>query len=130
MEQFLAFQKATLSQQPHLIERSLQAEDPVEAKSILTSLRHDHEQEWQSIREQVTTDGLRAKFNQNPNLANYLIQTQDRTIGEASRNPIWGIGMTLDDDRVLDMARWNDTGNLLGKLLMKIRTELTTSASP
>lgn len=125
MEQFLAFKRAELSQQPQLIERSLQAEDPVEAKSILTSLRHDHEQEWQSIREQVTTDGLREKFAQNPNLTDYLVYTQDRMIGEASRNPIWGVGMTLDDEQVLDTTRWKESGNLLGKLLMKIRTELT-----
>lgn len=125
MEQYLAFKKAELSQQPHLIERSLKAEDPVEAKSILTSLRYDHEQEWHSIRENVATEGLRQKFTQNPKLADYLISTQNRRIGEASRNPIWGIGMTLDDENVLDTARWKETGNLLGELLMKIRNELT-----
>lgn len=72
----------------------------------------------------VTTQGLWAKFFQNDHLAHYLMDTGDRKIGEASKSPCWGIGFTLEDQQALDVAKWNNTGNLLGNLLMKIRSEL------
>lgn len=124
MEQFLAFKRSELSEQAELIERSLQAKDPVEAKSILNSLRNDHKHEWQMMRENVTIEGLREKFKQNPPLAEYLKHTQGLQLGEASKNPIWGVGFTLDHEHILDTSTWNSSGNLLGKLLMQVRAEL------
>lgn len=124
MEQFLAFKRAEISQQPDLAERALQANDPAEAKAILHFLRNDHAQEWQTIREETAAEGLREKFLQNPALAEFLKSTQDYQLGEASKNPVWGVGMSLEDDEILDTTKWDDSGNLLGKLLMRIRSEL------
>lgn len=127
MEHFLAFKKAELSQQDDIIRRALQTVDPVEAKSILNFLRKDYSQEWQKIREEVTMTGLREKFRQNKHLADLLKDTRKRKIGEASNDPCWGVGFTLDDPQVLDLNKWNKEGNLLGNLLMKLRSELTTT---
>lgn len=125
VEQFLAFKKAELSQQEDIIQRALQAKDPVEAKAILNSLRRDYSQEWEKIREDVTTTGLRLKFSQNKVLANLLKDTRKLILGEASKDPCWGVGFTLEDQQVLETKKWNTKGNLLGKLLMKVRTEIT-----
>lgn len=87
MEQFLAFRRAETCQQHELADRALRTQDPVEAKYILNSLRNDHEQEWQSLREEIAAEGLREKFTQNPALADYLKSTQGRQLAEASKNP-------------------------------------------
>ena len=35
----------------------------------------------------------------------------------------WGIGLSAEDDRVLDESQWQGE-NLLGKVLMQVRQEL------
>lgn len=78
--------------------------------------------------EDVTLEGLRAKFGQNSQLKEYLLNTHNLYIGEASTNPRWGIGMELLDDNALDHTKWSPEGNLLGRSLMKVREELAQQA--
>lgn len=124
MEHYLAYQRAILSEKQSVIKKARQARDPLQAKYILHLLREDHTEEWDGMVEQVTLEGLRAKFLQNNNLKTYLCDTGNLHIGEASENPRWGIGMNLSDDNVLDHTKWASEGNLLGKSLMKIREEI------
>lgn len=127
MEQYLAFRKAELSQQDDIIKRALHASDPVEAKSILNFLRKDFSEQWGKIREEASITGLREKFRQNKHLADLLRDTRQLRLGEASKDPCWGIGFTLDDQQALDMEKWNKQGNLLGNALMQIRSELSST---
>lgn len=130
VEHFLAYKKAQISQQDDIIQRALRATDPVEAKSILNSLHKDYAGEWEKIREEVATLAIRNKFSQNNHLADLLRDTRNLLLGEASKDPAWGIGYTLEDQEVLQVTKWNQQGNLLGSILMKIRTELSkTTAS-
>lgn len=124
VEQFLAHKRAILSAQDSMIQKALQAENPAEAKAILNNLREDHTEEWNNSVERWATEGVRAKFNQNENLARFLYNTGNLQLGEASRNLRWGVGMDLDNPDVLDFGNWPDTSNLLGKTLMKIRAEI------
>lgn len=129
MEQYLAFQRAILSEKQSVIRKARQARDPLQAKYILNLLREDHADEWNGLVEEVTLEGLRAKFEQNTTLKTFLDDTGNLQIGEASDNPRWGIGMTLSDEDVLDHTKWNGDGNLLGRSLMKIREELRAKSS-
>lgn len=133
MEHFLAFKKAQLTHKDDIIEGALQAKDPVEAKSVLNSLRKNYTKDWEKIRAQVSLTGLREKFRQNAHLADLLRDTRQLKLGEASKDPCWGVGYTLEDQHVLDVDKWNKQGNLLGKSLMQIRSEIrssTTESSP
>lgn len=124
VEQFLAFRRAKLSDQQFYIQKALRAKEPVVAKSILHALKDDHVPEWDRQVQAVAEEGIRAKFKQNPKLRAFLVSTQQRQLGEASKNPRWGVGMTLDDPDILDTSKWSSTGNLLGSTLMKIRDEI------
>lgn len=124
MEQYLAPKRAQLSEQESIIRWASQATDPKVAKVILESLREDHAPEWDQQVEEITLVGLRAKFSQNKHLLASLKNTQQLQIGETSSNPHWGIGLDHEDPQVLDTMKWNQTGNLLGRCLMTIRTEL------
>lgn len=128
MEQYLAVQRATLSGKESILQRAAAATDPKEAKGILRSLREDHPQEWSEKIENVTMEGLRAKFSQNEHLLTFLKNTQSLQIGEASKDTRWGIGLDLNDPDVLDVSRWNSTGNLLGRCLMRVRDELAAQS--
>lgn len=124
VEQYLAHKRAILSGQDSLIQKALRAKIPAVAKSILNSLREDHTEEWENNIETWATESVRAKFNQNETLANFLCNTGKLHLGEASRNGRWGVGMDLDNPDVLDFHNWPAESNLLGKTLMKIREEI------
>lgn len=129
MEQYLAFKRAEFSGNHSLMEKAAQAIDPVEAKSVLNALRQHNIEGWQEQRSTVAMEGLRAKFGQNEHLSVFLKNTKQLLLGEASKNPTWGIGQTLEDKLVLDSTRWNTSGNLLGNLLMQLRSDLNENAS-
>lgn len=122
MEQFLALRRAQLSGNASLIQRASEATDPVQAKYILSALRQDNTQLWDEQVEATVMEGLEAKFRQNPAMKSYLCHTGDLSIGEASTSPRWGVGMSLEDKDILDVSKWNKSGNLLGRSLMKLRT--------
>lgn len=78
------------------------------------SLRHD----WDSVRDQVMLDVLRAKFMQHTELREILVSTQGAQLVEHTKNDrYWGDG-------------GDGTGqNRLGTLLEKVRAELATTDS-
>lgn len=123
MEHYLALQRAILSENKSLIKKARAARDPRQAKYILNALHEDHKEEWDGMVEEITLEGLREKFSQNSTLKEYLCKTQPLILGEASKNPIWGIGMDLNDKEVLNQEKWLAGGNLLGRCLMEIRAE-------
>lgn len=56
---------------------------------------------------------------------NYLLESEDRQLGEASRDTTWGIGLTLMDKNVLSPQHWRGD-NLMGTTLMEVRKELSS----
>lgn len=122
MEQFLALRRAQLSGKPSFITKASEATDPVQAKYVLSALRQDNTQQWDDQLESTVLEGLEAKFRQNPQMKDYLCSTGDLSLGEASTNPRWGVGMSLDDKDILDVSKWNNSGNLLGRSLMRLRS--------
>lgn len=124
MEQYLAYKRAKLSGQQSLINKALLAQDPVEAKAILNMLKNDHREEWKKEVSAIVTEGLQAKFSQNASLGEYLRSTAPLHLGEASRNPQGGVGFTLGNEEVTNQSKWSKQGNLLGRLLMKVRNQM------
>lgn len=129
MEQFLAFRRAQISKQPTFIQKASHATDPVHAKYILAALREDNVQRWDETVESVVLEGLEAKFRQNESMRNFLCSTHNLTLGEASTNQRWGVGMTIDDRDILDVSKWNESGNLLGRCLMQLRNTLVNESN-
>lgn len=130
MEHYLAVKKARISERPPIIQKAIKSKDPKQAKYILNALKGDHDELWNKEVANIALEGLRAKFHQNQVLGHFLSETKDLQLGKASTNPRWGIGMTLEDPNVLDPTKWSKEGNLLGKLLMKVRGELKNQSTP
>lgn len=67
------------------------------------------------------------KFGGDPELREFLLNTGDRVLVEASpMDRIWGIGLAADDPRAENPASWRGL-NLLGFALMDARAELRAS---
>jgi ribA/ribD-fused uncharacterized protein len=79
---------------------------------------------WAYSREEAMYLACWEKFSQNENLAVELLNTGELTLVEASPiDFVWGVGLAPDDPKVLDKANWKGL-NLLGEVLMRVRTDL------
>lgn len=91
---------------------------PILAKVRATELANEHRRrDWQTVKEAVMLEGLRAKFGQHPDLAEGLLRSGERLLVEHTRNDsYWGDG-------------GDGTGkNRLGHLLMQVRAEVRRAA--
>lgn len=115
MEKYLACQKAKLANNRKLATKIMKASDPADHKKALNQMKEAVPTEWEAKREEILTKGLPAKFGQDEYLNKLLL--------EASHDPVWGIGLPLHDEKVLDINAWKTDGNLLGRSLEAIREE-------
>lgn len=103
---------------------AMASREPADHKVILNTLRSNQPEVWKEKAKDYILQATRAKFGQNEHLSDFLIETHPLQLGEASKNQIWGIGLTLDSTEVFDCSKWNAQGNLLGKTLEMVRDEL------
>ena len=72
----------------------------------------------------VVYEGLLEKFRQNSELQEKLLATGQKILAEcAVRDVIWGIGLSMKDEKRFDMKEWKGQ-NLLGFSIMKVRDRL------
>ena len=68
--------------------------------------------------------GNLAKFSQNAELKEFLLNTDNRVLVEASPvDKIWGIGLAVDDKNIENPLMWQGL-ILLGFALMEVRDDL------
>jgi len=72
---------------------------------------------------------VRAKFIQHPDLRKKLLDTGNRIIGEADpRDKYWAIGTSAGTSKAMKPEQWPGK-NVLGKILMEVRTSLRDESS-
>ncbi len=92
--------------------------DPKKARQLGTDPAHTVRADWETVKEAVMLEGLRAKFQQNRGLLDLLKSTGARPLIEASPDAFWGEGRT------------GKGKNRYGKLLEQIREELREYVVP
>lgn len=68
-------------------------------------------------------EGMLAKFWQNEELKNFLLNTNDDTLAEGSPDTYWGCGRRLEDDCVFNESKWRGH-NMAEKFLEEVRNTL------
>jgi ribA/ribD-fused uncharacterized protein len=110
--------------------RALAATHPKAAKDVGRSVRGFDDAVWQRERFALVAEGSRHKFGQHAGLRDFLLATAGRVLVEASPlDRVWGIGLSADDERAADPARWRGL-NLLGFALMDARDHLAGQGAP
>lgn len=123
-EQYLMEQKALTFGDDEIAEKIMKSKNLSEIKKLGRQVARYNENLWKTIRPQVMRRGLRAKFQQNPELLIALLGTGNAILAEcAPRDNIWGIGLGVDDPRVSETKEWRGR-NLLGRALMRVREDL------
>jgi hypothetical protein len=128
VEQFYQSAKANLNNQINLRDEIMRTNDPAEQKRIGSRVILD-QQEWEKKAADVMHSGLMAKFSQNASLCKALLNTNQKALYEASPKDLyWGIGMSLSNSKVLN-PRYHTGQNILGKVLMTVRSQLAPDAT-
>lgn len=124
MEQYMMFQKALTFGDLEIADKIMASRDLPEIKKLGRSVAHYNDVLWKTIRVQIMRRGIRAKFQQNPELLYNLLSTGSSLLAEcAPRDLVWGIGMDIEDARSGDPKEWKGR-NLLGRTLMRVREDL------
>ena len=124
VEQFLQSQKAELMGDDATAARIRAEEDPAKQKALGRRVSNYVHQAWKDAAPDILLKALRAKFK-NVALGERLRETGVKSIAEASIDRFWGCGIALSDPDVTNPSKWTG-GNLLGKSLEIVRTELLT----
>ena len=91
------------------------------------SLKDETEEVWKPILERIVLDVNRAKFEQNPELAEILKQTGDAQLvfvpPEKPEDTFLGVGLAIDNRGIKKPQKWRGE-RIFGKALELIRAEL------
>ena len=103
----------------------LAATTPGQAKALGRQVAGFEEEVWARDRMRIVVEANLGKFGQDGRLRDFLLQTGDQVLVEASPvDAVWGIGLVADDPDALDPTRWRGL-NLLGFALMEVRDQLS-----
>lgn len=123
-EQYMMSQKALLFGDTEINKEIMKAKHPKQIKALGREVSGFNEDIWNDNCCDIVIRGNYGKFSQNEDLKNFLLNTNERVLVEASPyDRIWGIGMAEDDPRCENPDRWNGT-NYLGFCLMEVRDML------
>lgn len=124
MEQYMMYQKAVLFQDNDIAEQIMMTDQVGAIKGLGRNVRHYEEHVWNGRRQIIVYRGLTEKFMQNSALREELLATGEAVLAEcAVQDRIWGIGLSMKDERRFDMREWQGQ-NLLGYALMEVRAQL------
>ena len=119
-EQFIQSEKAKYFKDESTARRILQASSGLECKKLSREIKNYRHEEWKNIAADLSEPGIAAKFDQNPTLKALLLSTGDKLVVEASRDPVWGTGIPLNNREVLTRSKWVGNG-ILSDILMNIK---------
>lgn len=126
-EHWMMAKKAELFQDKENEARVLNARSPMEAKKIGRLIQNFVPDLWDKHKYDIVMEGNYLKFSQHAPLKDFLLQTGERILVEASPvDPVWGIGLAADNGKCENPLLWQGE-NLLGFALMEVRDRLKTN---
>lgn len=124
MEQYMMYQKALLFNDMEIAGQILNTTNVGKIKALGRTVKNYEDIIWNGMRQIIVYKGLFEKFQQNIELKEKLLETQDNILVEcAVQDRIWGIGLSMKDERRFELEKWQGQ-NLLGFSLMMVRTML------
>ena len=120
-EHWMMAHKALLFGDKNVYEKIIHCDKPKKAKELGQQVLGYDDQTWNKNKFEIVKLGNIHKFNQYPEFAKYLLNTEDTILVEASPlDTIWGIGLSQDSKEIDNIYAWRGQ-NLLGFALMETR---------
>lgn len=129
-EHFMMAAKALLFGDQQRFEQIITAPSPGLAKVFGRKVQGFDEETWYGQRFAIVCQANQAKFSQHPNLRQFLLETENHVLVQASPiDRIWGVGLPQSNTNINNPNAWRGL-NLLGFALMKVRESLREEHSP
>lgn len=123
-EHWMMAEKAKLFNDEKMFKKIINASSPAFAKKLGSQIEKFDEKTWDKHKFDIVIKGNFYKFSQNKSLKEYLINTGQRVLAEASPiDKIWGIGLSKDNKNIENPLLWEGK-NLLGFAIMKAREQI------
>ncbi len=120
-EQYMMSEKAKLFKDDKMYQLILKETSQKKIKGYGRKIKNFNSEEWDKNKINIVVQGNILKFSQNEDLKQFLIETGDKILVEASpTDRIWGIGLDQYDPDSRNPLKWKGE-NLLGFSLMKVR---------
>ncbi|MEY1518974.1 NADAR family protein [Providencia manganoxydans] len=120
-EHFMMAEKARLFDDQETLTKIINAPNPGAAKAFGREVRGFKQEHWDMHKFDIVINANFAKFSQNEMLLQFLLNTNERILVEASPvDKIWGIGLAEDAENIENPLTWKGL-NLLGFALMEVR---------
>lgn len=124
-EHYMMAEKARLFNDHDTLEKIITAKNPGAVKAFGREVKRFDQNIWNENRFQIVVNGNIAKFTQNSECKQFLLNTQNRILVEASPvDKVWGIGLAETEENIENPLTWRGL-NLLGFALMAARSALT-----
>lgn len=123
-EHWMMAGKARLFADQEIFDAIINTLSPATVQNLGRKVKRFDPATWDAEKFDIVAEGNLHKFSQHPSLKEFLLNTGDQVLVEASPyDRIWGIGLAEGDPRVKKPADWNGQ-NLLGFALMEVRDKL------
>ncbi len=120
-EQYMMSEKAKLFNDQEIYQLILKDNVQAKIKKLGRQVKNFNKEIWDKNKENIVVNGNVLKFSQNEDLKDFLIETGDKILVEASKtDTIWGIGLMERDPDSKFPSKWRGQ-NLLGFSLMHVR---------
>ena len=97
----------------------------LDCKNFARGIINFNRRMWETVAKDICRPGIQAKFMQNPDLLQILVEkTSNKRIVESANDQLWGTGVPLAREGCLNKERWITPG-ILGELLMEVRENQT-----
>ena len=126
-EQYIQWTKAKYCGDKIAMDHILNCEDAADCKEVSRDITNLDRKGWVESAEILCSKGIQAKFLQNDQLMERLLDTGEKTLVEASYDETWGTGQHLGSRDCLTKSKWKSIG-ILGRILMRIRSEAQTAS--
>ena len=120
----MMYHKAVCFRDGTIAEQILAIDDVARIKELGRTVSGYNDNIWNGVRQLIVYEGLLAKFSQQEILKKKLLETKDAILAEcAVHDSVWGIGLSVKDERRFDISQWKGK-NLLGYTLMMVRNHV------
>jgi len=119
-EQFMMAAKALFFDDKESFVKIMNTSSPNQQKSLGRNVQGFDKDKWNAVCRPLVTVGNMAKFTQNDDLKQFMLDNEGKIFVEASPyDDIWGVKLGANDPRILDPSKWRGT-NWLGEILTRI----------
>jgi ribA/ribD-fused uncharacterized protein len=122
-EQYYQSQKAMFFDDDTTAAKIMTETDPYKISALGKRISKFDSAKWEPKIREVLLKANREKFAQDWGANHVLKSTGDLPIGEATKDPTFGIGLHINDPLALEKSKWSGN-NLFGEILEQIRGEL------